>query len=289
MLAALFAVGASAYATEPAGSSAADAAVAAQKAAEGTDNPVVTPEEQKYLEAKQQWRANVLAAHASKPGTVSPAACTNTAPAAAPAPQIQVSGGKVTAAAVQPDACGIPLSYVLSGNQQGQIYSNYCGPASLSEILGKVGHSVSQSTLASKVGISPNNGGTDVGIYGTVLNSYSGGKYHYAWQAVSYSPTSSDYSTYRQNLTADIITSYPVAGDAWEVVGGPHLTGHPNSQIFHWFMIRGYNTSSNPPGAGDLTDYEDSATTVWSSVPAYTNNFSSTTLTKIVGGRGYYW
>ena len=85
-------------------------------------------------------------------------------------------------------------------------------------------------------------------------------------------------------MAQDALDVRPIAGDAWEVAGGPHLTGHPASQtIFHWFTVIGYGNYAA------TTTYEDSATSVWSSVPAYTFGFSSQTLVTILGGRGYVW
>ena len=79
---------------------------------------------------------------------------------------------------------------------------------------------------------------------------------------------------------------WPLIGDAYEVVGGLHLVGHPDSNIFHWFDIRGYANS----GADTL--YEDSvagSSITWAAnVPAY-STISSDTVVSIMGGRGYTW
>ena len=86
------------------------------------------------------------------------------------------------------------------------------------------------------------------------------------------------------NVRSDLTTygGWPVAGDAWEVPGGPHLVGHPDVEIFHWIEIGGL-------GDGDsATYYADSATTVWSGVPAY-SWIDTQTLVTILGGRGYAW
>ena len=79
-----------------------------------------------------------------------------------------------------------------------------------------------------------------------------------------------------------------LAGNAYEVPGGPHLVGHPaGQQIMHWFDIRGYAQS------GAVTAYEDSVhgapSIAWgSSVPAY-STLPSTTIVYILGARGYVW
>jgi hypothetical protein len=81
----------------------------------------------------------------------------------------------------------------------------------------------------------------------------------------------------------------PLLGDAWETrYSQYHLVGHPADRtIFHWFEIRGYQSS------GASTMYEDSvhgATSIgWSpSVPAY-STLSSAAIVSIVSGRGYVW
>ena len=103
-------------------------------------------------------------------------------------------------------------------------------------------------------------------------------------------PTRSQPRTYESDLVADINhgRGAPLAGDAYEVPGGPHLVGHPvGSTIFHWFDIRGYQNY------GATTDYEDSvhgASSIgWgASVPAY-SSLTSSAIMNIAGARGYDW
>jgi len=84
-------------------------------------------------------------------------------------------------------------------------------------------------------------------------------------------------STFLNNLQIDVQYNSPVAGDAWEAPGGPHLPGHPvNQEIFHWFEIGGWNTNT-----GQVW-FADSATTVWSGVPAY-SVYSTYTIGTIAG------
>jgi hypothetical protein len=189
---------------------------------------------------------------------------------------------------------GYPGSASLAANQTAQITSYYCGPASVHEALGAMGVSLSQSAAASELhtttaGTAWSGGGTSPSGYPVpdVLNRHQSRNY-YVPQYVS-SPTSTAINTYGNDLRIDIYTvRAPLIGDAWEVPGGPHLVGHPSSQqIFHWFEIRGYQSS------GGYTMYEDSvhgATSIgWSgSVPAY-STLSSNTIVKIISGRGYVW
>jgi hypothetical protein len=189
---------------------------------------------------------------------------------------------------------GYPGSASLVANQTPQITSYYCGPAAVHEALDAEGVSLSQSAAATALhtttgGTAWSGGGTSPSGYPVpdVLNRFQGRNY-YVPQAVS-SASSGAIATYENDLESDIYAvRAPVVGNAWEVPGGYHLTGHPsNSQILHWFEIRGYQSS------GASTMYEDSvhgATSIsWSgSVPAY-STLPSSQIVSIVSGRGYVW
>lgn len=99
--------------------------------------------------------------------------------------------------------------------------------------------------------------------------------------------TSIDVNTFISDVTLDIDNNYPVAGDAYEVVNGYHLVGHPNANIFHWFAIDGYSNY------GSSTHYADSvhgaSSISWSgNVPAY-STMDSSIIARIVDGRGIIW
>ena len=112
----------------------------------------------------------------------------------------------------------------------------------------------------------------------------------YVAVALPWSPTNAQVRAYENDLVTDINHNggAPLAGNAYEVPGGPHLVGHPvNQEISHWFDIRGYQNS------GATTEYEDSvhgASSIgWSAaVPAY-SALSSATIVNILGARGYVW
>lgn len=201
--------------------------------------------------------------------------------------QVLVAGARADAAGAAPAA----TSADIVANQQGQINGYYCGPAAVSEALSALGVNLSQSSAGSLLQTSADEGtawsGLNIDVPRTtgypvpdLINYESGG--WYAPVSVPYQPAGSDDTTYVNDLTYDIDHRWPLVGDAWEVPNGPHLVGHPNIEIYHWFEIRGYEDS------GSTTDYEDSATTVWSGVPAY-SSLSSQTIVEIVGGRGYVW
>jgi hypothetical protein len=171
-------------------------------------------------------------------------------------------------------------------NQQGQINGYYCGPATVSESSYTEYVPVSQQTAGSYMGTTTN--GTNVSNFVDGMNHFVGvpvyGWNYYIWVNVPYTPSSSDAQTFWDDLEYDVSPNRAsvLGGDAYEVTGGPHLTGHPNENIFHYFEIGGWNTNTSQ------VYYADSATTVWSTVPAY-SWFDQWTMVVILGGRGYVW
>jgi hypothetical protein len=186
----------------------------------------------------------------------------------------------------------LPAARDLTATQRPQLTDYYCGPATVTEMLAQMGKSVGQRKTARELGT--NSGGTgwsDGRGYPVpqVLNKNQA-RNSYVAVGLPWSPTKSQLRAYETDLVADINHNggVPLAGDAYEVPGGPHLVGHPvNQTIFHWFDIRGYRRS------GATTDYEDSvhgASSIgWAAaVPAY-SSLPSSTIVNIVGARGYDW
>jgi hypothetical protein len=200
-------------------------------------------------------------------------------------------------AAIQTGKCarsscmaGRPMSRNLAATQQPQIRDYFCGPATISEMLAQMDHKVSQLKAARELGTTT--AGTDWSD-GTgypmpnVLNRNQG-RNDYVAVALPWSPTSAQIKTYEVDLVTDINHNggVPLAGNAYEVAGGPHLVGNPEDQtIYHWIDIRGYQD------LGAVTDYEDSvhdASSIGWDVPAY-SSLASTTMADILGARGYDW
>jgi len=186
----------------------------------------------------------------------------------------------------------VPTRRLLAGTQQAQILDYYCGPATVSEMLAQMNITLSQQAAARQLGTTP--GGTDwSNQHGypvpRVLNKNQR-RSTYVAVALPWVPTAAQIKTYEVDLVTDMNKNggVPIAGNAYEVPGGPHLVGHPpGAEIMHWFDIRGYQQS------GSITAYEDSvhgATSIgWSAaVPAY-SGLSSATIVYIVGARGYVW
>lgn len=190
-----------------------------------------------------------------------------------------------------------PASYSLVANQVAQATNYWCAPAAVYELLNAIGISSTQSGLATK--LKTTTAGTAwYGVYvdtspstgwpvEDILN-YKVGSSFYNSIPVNSTPTSTQKTDFQTRLKADVYSSWPLIGNAWEIPGYPHLVGHPvNKEIYHYFEMRGYSSS------GATTMYEDTvhnATTVswYAGVPAY-SNLASDTIATIVGGRGYVW
>jgi hypothetical protein len=186
----------------------------------------------------------------------------------------------------------LPASKNLKQTQRAQINGYYCGPATVSEMLAQMGKTVGQRKTAKELGTNRSGTGWSDGSgypVPEVLNKNQS-RNNYVAVGLPWSPTKHEIKTYEVDLVTDINHKggAPLAGDAYEVAGGPHLVGHPvNQTIFHWFDIRGYQNS------GATTDYEDSvhgASSIgWAAtVPAY-SSLPSSTIVNIVGARGYDW
>jgi hypothetical protein len=187
---------------------------------------------------------------------------------------------------------GLPAARDLAGTQQAQVRDYFCGPATVSEMLAQLGVKLGQFTTARELGT--NLSGTDWSDASgypvpRVLNQNQA-RNSYVAVALPWSPTRQQLVTYETDLVTDVNDNggAPLAGNAYEVPGGPHLVGNPVDQtIMHWFDIRGYQ------GYGAITDYEDSvhdATSIgWrASVPAY-SSMPSAVIVDILGARGYDW
>jgi hypothetical protein len=187
---------------------------------------------------------------------------------------------------------GLPAAVDLPASQQAQAREYYCGPATVAEMLAQLGRPISQAVAARELGTGP--GGTnwadDAGYpVPDVLNANQA-KNGYLPVALPAVPSAAQVREFEADLVADLNHQggVPLAGNAYEVAGGPHLAGNPvNQTIFHWFDIRGYQDS------GAVADYEDSvhgASSIgWSAgVPAY-SSLSTAVLVAILGGRGYDW
>lgn len=187
---------------------------------------------------------------------------------------------------------GLPAARDLRPTQRAQTTDYFCGPATVAEMLAQMGKTVGQRKSARELGTTP--GGTDWSDAGgypvpNVLNKNQNLNVYVA-VGLPWVPTAAQIAVYETDLVTDINHNggVPLAGDAYEVPGGPHLVGHPADQtIYHWFDIRGYRNS------GAITDYEDSvhgASSIgWAgTVPAY-SSLPSATIVDIVGARGYDW
>jgi hypothetical protein len=187
---------------------------------------------------------------------------------------------------------GLPAARNLAATQQPQLLGYYCGPATASEMLAQLGVRLSQAAAARELGTTASGTNwSDASGYPMprVLNANQA-RNQYVAVALPWAPSARQIRTFETDLVTDVNHNggAPLAGNAYEVAGGPHLVGNPvNQTIMHWIDIRGYQDY------GAVTDYEDSvhnATSIgWGlSVPAY-SSLATSTMTDILGARGYDW
>ncbi|WP_251065857.1 C39 family peptidase [Streptomyces sp. ISL-36] len=220
--------------------------------------------------------------------------------------QQRLSAAKQTEAARaydRPTTRAALAGYKLSGGlHQSQRTSYWCGPAALvitqsahDEIAGR-----SQQDAATLLKTT-SNGTAWYGININVPNptgypmadalNYRLPGAGYIPKALPYTPTATDKANFKQHITHDTDNDYAIAGNAWEVPGGPHLVGHPNIEIFHWVSIDGYNTDTAAGQVNYLDPVGGVSTSVisWAGSVPKSAHISSDTITTIMGGRGYVW
>lgn len=200
-----------------------------------------------------------------------------------------------TATASVASSAASSTSDSLTPDQNPQKKNYYCGPASVNEALGQMGHWFTQAFLARSSELNTEAtqqtswGAANSGPVPIVMDKHQS-KVNYVGQPVSPSPSSAEIEYYKLGLVIDIsLLGAPLIGDAYEVPYGPRLNGHPvDKTIFHWFDIYGYTNN------GAYTKYEDSVysapTVSWNqSVTSPYSTISSSKIAHIVGGRGYVW
>src|SRR5262249_48667354 len=138
---------------------------------------------------------------------------------------------------------GLPPARDLKRTQQAQIRDYYCGPATVSEMLAQVGRRLSQADAARELHTtrSGTNWSDDSGYPLPKVLNRNQNKNNYVAVALPWAPTREQIRTFEADLVVDINHNggVPLAGNAYEVAGGPHLVGNPvNQTIFHWFDIR---------------------------------------------------
>ncbi|MFG2117352.1 hypothetical protein ACGFRB_32735 [Streptomyces sp. NPDC048718] len=198
---------------------------------------------------------------------------------------------------------GLLTGYKTSGGiQQPQQTSYWCGPAAFVAVQsahdGVGGRSQQDAATLLKTSTAGTAWyGIDIDVPGPTgypmadaLNYRLPGA-GYVPNALPYTPTAADKTAFRQHIVHNTDNDYAIAGNAWEVPGGPHLVGHPNIEIFHWVAIDGYDTDTAAADVSYLDPVGGVSTSVvsWAGSVPKSAHISSDTLTTIMGGRGYIW
>jgi hypothetical protein len=213
---------------------------------------------------------------------------------------------------------GYDAGYLNNMNQQAQqcnsicnqypVVNYFCGPATIAEETTTESVAIDQPTAASDMGSTKANGTSNTAMTTEMQNKLGwpemGGSW-YVWQGVSGSPTSTEISNFRSNLWVDVVYGMPVSGDAYEVGGNypdgsayPHLNGHPNITMKHWFEIGGedYYTdvvwmADSIYGAGTAGIFSPNNVPQFSWFRTYYTNSHGYPfgMVEILGGLGYIW
>jgi hypothetical protein len=202
---------------------------------------------------------------------------------------------------------GYPMIFLNFLNQQAQNNYYYCGPATIAEETTTESIGISQSRAASDMGTTSSSGTSNSAMLSEMRSKIGNPEYgwtFYVWVGVPGSPSSTDINNFENHLWYDIGVGAPVSGDAYEVSGYyrdgtpyPHLNGHPNLTIKHWFELGGADQN------GWSVYYADSVygtgTTIFNPnhVPQYswwpvyyTNGYGDPLgVVEILGGLGYIW
>jgi hypothetical protein len=190
----------------------------------------------------------------------------------------------------------------LAVGYQPQVNEVYCGPATTAMIAHFIGvgwagtNSQQQQSAASLLGTT-NNGtawyGADnvpsfpYGSWYPVADSLdyriykSTGNTWYDAQPVAGSPSSSESTTYKQNLTFDVDYDYPMALNQYSIPGYQFYY-QPNQSWQHWLVSRGYS------GTGSSTIVNDPGWSAGNNATVPSVSVPGSVL-EAVGGRGYIW
>ncbi|MEV6400141.1 hypothetical protein AB0M39_36055 [Streptomyces sp. NPDC051907] len=193
--------------------------------------------------------------------------------------------------------------YVLSGGiHQSQKTSYWCGPATLVITQSARTEAAGLSQQSAATLLKTNSSGT--AWYGIDINvpqptgypiadalNYRLPGAGYVPKALPYTPTATDKANFKKHIVHNTDNDFAIAGNAWEVPGGPHLVGHPNIEIFHWVSIDGYNSDTAAGQVNYLDPVGGVSTSVisWAGRVPKSARISSDTITTIMGGRGYVW
>ncbi len=240
------------------------------------------------------WKTQLLALHTKRDAgmmTAADATAWNNiidAQGLDPAARISTAG---------PSASGgiVPMatSRDLTGTQQPQTQTYYCGPASgqsivlawhnVNPVLYPTasqwdGASLSQAHLGTATYTNADNShSTDWGD-GDMTRALNRWIFNGGVTYVQYTPTSA--AALASHVTTDIDLNMMMAAGTVEWINGSHFNSHPNLTIYHWTTIRGYTSS------GSTLDLQDSAAntsvlgSAWANVQPYFSMSSS---------NGYYY
>ncbi len=168
-------------------------------------------------------------------------------------------GGSITfdaatgAATIDGAGVSTPAWRVLPVDYQVQETGYWCGPAATRHALSARIAPPSQSTLASQLGTTTN--GTDwIGQITGVLNNRLGATRYKTVEMPNDPPSATQKDRLWQDLVRGIDNGYPMVAN---IVAPPtnHPPGYPNSTIYHYFAVTGYNPETRQVYIADSANF----------------------------------
>jgi hypothetical protein len=159
------------------------------------------------------------------------------------------SAGSCTAADCMPATFAL-----LDIDYQVQQTGYWCGPAATRVALSARGAAPSQQALAQELGTTTN--GTDwIGQVTEVLNDHLGAGTYVTTEMPNDPPTPAERERLWNDIVRSIQNGYVVVAN---IVAPPsnHPPGYPNSTIYHYFAVAGYDSNARKVYIADSANFD---------------------------------
>lgn len=152
------------------------------------------------------------------------------------------------------EGAGIQAAAALNIQYQVQQTGYWCGPAATRIALSaRMSNPPTQGTLASQLGTTVN--GTDyIGQVTGVLNQDLGTGYYQTKNMPNDPPTQAQRDLLWRDIVLDVNNGYAIVAN---IVAPPnnHPPGYPNTTIYHYFTVIGYDSGNNTVKIADPANF----------------------------------
>ena len=164
------------------------------------------------------------------------------------------AGGEPSSVAASSDALGEGHSWkVLNVHYEAQVNGYWCGPTATKIALSARMNPPSQQALAQRLGTTVN--GTDsITQVRDGLNAILGGNIYEATLMPDDPPTADEKGRFWDDIVQSVDANYPIVAN---IVAPPsnHPPGYPNTTIYHYFTIIGYNPDTREAYIADPANF----------------------------------